>query len=141
MWLFTRYGFFSVTQPTKDNPTVKASELVQIRARMRMHLQALQARFPVGLAGEILESEETDYRYRLIVERHRFERVAAALVGELDYSNFKGACSRQSAWLGSGYSHALHEVWSIHHGLQQGAQSASAAKALPDASPNEAVEG
>jgi len=137
MWLFTRYGFFSVTQPTKDNPTVKASELVQIRARMRMHLQALQARFPVGLAGEILESEETDYRYRLIVERRCFQRVAAALVGELDYSNFKGACSRHSTWLGSGYTHALHEVWSIHHGLQQGSEAHTNSKSLPAPAPED----
>ena len=135
MWLFTRYGFFSVTQPTRDNADAKASELVQVRARMRMHLQALQARFPVGLAGEILESDETDYRYRLIVARDRFERVAAALVGELDYSNFKGECSRHGAWLGPGYSHALHQVWSIHHDLQR--DGGNKAKALPEASPND----
>lgn len=131
MWLFTRYGFFSVTQPTRDNPDTKAFKLVQIRARMRMHLQALQARFPVGLAGEILESNETDYRFRLIIARDRFARVASALVNELDYSNFKGACG--SAWLGPGYSHALYGVWTIHHGLQR--EGDCEAKALPEASP------
>lgn len=138
MWLFTRYGLFSVTQPTRDNADAKASELVQVRARMRMHLQALQARFPVGLAGEILESDDTDYRYRLIVPRDRFERVAAALVSELDYSNFKGACGRHGAWLGPSYSHALHQVWSIHHGLQLAAESSAPAKSLPEPSPEDA---
>lgn len=141
MWLFTRYGFFSVTQPTRDNADAKASELVQVRARMRMHLQALQARFPAGLAGEILDSDETDYRYRLIVARGRFERVAAALVNELDYSNFKGACSRHGAWLGPGYSHALHQVWTVHHGLQLAPQSAASAKLLPTPSPESSPEG
>ena len=138
MWLFTRYGFFSVTQPTLDNVDAKASGLVQVRARMKMHLQALQARYPVGLAGEILESDETDYRYRLIVARDRFQHVASALVAELDYSNFKGACSRHTAWLGPGYSHALHKVWSIHHGLQLASESAAPAKSLPEPSPEDA---
>lgn len=136
MWLFTRYGFFSVTQPTRDNPDTKASKLVQIRARMRMHLQALQARFPAGLAGEILESNETDYRFRLIIARDRFARVASALVNELDYSNFKGACRSGNAWLGQGYSRALHEVWTIHYGLQR--VDDGEAKALPEASPLDA---
>lgn len=141
MWLFTRYGFFSVTQPTRDNPDSKASKLVQIRARMRMHLQALQARFPVGLAGEILESDDTDYRFRLIVARDRFARVASALVNELDYSNFKGACDHHGTWLGPGYSDALHQVWAVHHRLQLAAQSHDSAKSLPEASPDRTEKG
>ncbi|MEE9312893.1 MAG: hypothetical protein V3V10_10850 [Planctomycetota bacterium] len=41
---------------------------------------------------DVLEIANVDYRYRLIVPRKVFKNIAAELLDEVDYSNFKGVC-------------------------------------------------
>lgn len=63
MWLFTHYGFFSVSCPTWDK------EKLQVRARARKHLVALQTRFPHLAPFLIQESSDADYRYRIVIPK------------------------------------------------------------------------
>ena len=57
MWIFTRYGFFSIACPKiayAESDSLQEDRLM-IRARRRKHLEALQARFPelTSLAIEV----------------------------------------------------------------------------------------
>lgn len=119
MWLFTKYGFFSVTKPKLGSGAIPAEALVQVRARVKAHLEALRARFPALGEPEILTTTDSDYRYRVIVEHDAWNRAASMLAEDIDYGNFKGACGRSGTWLNPEYVHALHEIWSIHHRLQR----------------------
>jgi hypothetical protein len=95
MWLFTRYGFFSTVcaRQGEGHPGQPAdSDRVMIRARMESHLEALQTRFPDQFAGiRIVEMPETDYRYRVFVDKAVWTEVLMGLSEELDYDNFKSA--------------------------------------------------
>lgn len=109
MWLFTRYGFYSVS--------VQGGKTV-VRARLRKHLDALIARFPTLLdACKVESSANTDYRYRIRLEKELWSQVAAELVSEQDWSNFKNEVHRTNG--SDSYEMACHKVWSVMYQLQQ----------------------
>lgn len=101
MWLATRYGFFSVTVSNFGSDTGK----IQIRARVRKDLEALSL-FAADnmyvtldggpLADKIIETSDSDYRYRVIVEREEWALLAYALAADLDYTNFKDEIYRDN---------------------------------------------
>lgn len=122
MWIFTKYGFFSVVSAREGdgrhaNPV--DPDRVMVRARMRGHLESLKAAFPDEL-GEVAihESLQTDYRYRLIVDKAAWVQVMASLAMNLDYDNFKNEASTIQG-PGSPYVEALHDVWEIGYRLQE----------------------
>lgn len=122
MWLFTRYGFFSVVlarQVIDGHVTGKPDpSRVMIRARQLNHLEMLLKRFP-GLGNpKILETRGTDYRYRAVVPHDAFADVAKTIAAEIDYTNFKSECADTSPE-DSGYLDALHSVWDVHYGMQE----------------------
>lgn len=111
MWLVTTYGFFSVVAH-RDEP-----DKVLIRARSRGDLENLcelgadspgDANSGEFAADEIIELDDADYRYRLIVERSSWEQVASRLVAEIDYPNFKDAVGVEDPER----AHLYMEVWS-----------------------------
>jgi hypothetical protein len=63
MWLFTRYGFYSIACANKPDGSLD-TQTVMVRARRIAHLRSLQKRFPALAAGEILTWPKRDYRYR-----------------------------------------------------------------------------
>ena len=93
---------------------------IMVRARVRGHLEVLKKRFP-DLIGqcEIQESAETDYAYRLFVQKSAWTQVLAGLAEETDYDNFKSEVARHQGRAGAAYEHSLHEVWSVMHRLQK----------------------
>ena len=120
MWLFTKYGFFSVVcarQGTGAYSMPIDTERVQVRARVRGHLLALIEGF--GASADISETRDTDYRFRILMPKSEWAKMAAELVNEIDYDNFKGQVARQRNAVGAGYEHALHEVWGVMNRLQQ----------------------
>ena len=68
MWLFTRYGFYSIACARRHDGS-RDTETVMIRARLLDHLRNLQERFKVLLDKKILTTRDRDYRYRLIVSK------------------------------------------------------------------------
>ena len=105
MWVFTRYGFFSISCPDWDK-----SQL-QVRARARKHLAALQDRFQHLKLFEVRETPDADYRYRIVVPKQIWVETITALAQEQTWSNFKNEASRcQHDPL---YDHALHKIWTI----------------------------
>ncbi len=110
MWIFTKWGFFSVTQ------TTRRADQIQIRARARVHLENLQKAFPILERSPISETPENDYRFRIIVMRWRWEALGQKLTAAIDYSNFKGEVQR--AGFARDMLDELHRIWTIMFGFQ-----------------------
>ena len=123
MWLFVREGFFSVVcarQGDGKRGRPIDPERVMVRARVRAHLEALQARFPELLGGcEIREFPGADYAWRLFVPKSVWAEVVRRLAEDIDYDNFKAATARRQGLDGAAYVEALHAVWRTMLGLQR----------------------
>ena len=68
---------------------------------------------------EIKGTAETDYAYRLFVQKPEWIKVLAALAEETDYDNFKSEVAHHQGKAGAAYEHSLHDVWSVMHKLQK----------------------
>lgn len=119
MWLFTQYGFYSVVcaRDLAGNPTRVDPDIFMVRARSRKHLETLQTRFSQLAALEIVETSNTDYRYRMVVAKTVWADVARELAAEIDYGNFKERAERRSH--DDRYVDALHAVWGVMERLQR----------------------
>ena len=117
MWIFTKYGFYSIA--AADARVGGSGDDLMVRARMREHLEAIQNRFP-GMIGKlkIIEISEADYGYRLVVRRSIWAQIASELTMEQTWSNFKNEVASNPDNIRSGYEGALHRIWTIMYGLQ-----------------------
>lgn len=118
MWIFTRYGFYSISCASRADGSLDDKQ-VMVRARCIAHLHSLQKRFPVLAVREILTLPNHDYRYRLIVPKASWAAIIAELAQEQDWSNFKNEAARYQGKSGKGYVAALHKVWDVMYHLQQ----------------------
>ncbi len=86
----------------------------------RLHLEALRDRFP-DLLGEceIQEAAGTDYAFRFFLAKCIWGQMLSLLAEETDYDNFKSEVTRHQGKAEADYERALHEVWSVTHGLQK----------------------
>ncbi len=100
MWLMTKYGFYSIVR--------KEANGYHVRARERKDLENLVQYVPLPQA-EILESEHTDYRFRIIVKKEDVLAVLRFLGDNLDYGNFKNTIDRTPDQKRKPY----HEVWRV----------------------------
>jgi hypothetical protein len=108
MWIASKYGFFSIVKSSQVN-----SEWM-IRGRVKNDLALLKE--AVEISSEILETLDSDYRYRLIVNQAELSQVMNAF-SAIDYSNFKGHIAtlpEQRHKLD-----AYHRIWSIMYQTQQ----------------------
>ena len=115
MWVFTTKGFFSIVEHKKD------TNRVVIRARIRKDIEKVKTLFEkLGLkASDILESLDSDYRYRIFANRIDWASVMIQLITDMGYKNFKNAVydadfleirdKRHEAYL---------DIWAIMHELQ-----------------------
>jgi hypothetical protein len=118
MWIFVRYGFYSVACANKPDGSLDR-QTVMIRARCRDHLQNLRDRFSALADAEITAIPNRDYRYRLIIPKQVWVPILAEMAEEQDWSNFKNEAARFQAAASSDYIHALHDVWGVMHRLQE----------------------
>lgn len=123
MWLFTKYGFFSIVCARVGDGASSSAidpQRMMVRARMKAHLERLQARFEARLGGcEITESRDADYRFRVFVAKPEWQAIAAELAGEIDFDNFKSAVAQFQGPAGQSYEEALHDVWGVMYELQR----------------------
>lgn len=117
MWIFTRYGFYSIACARKPDGSIDPA-MMMVRARRKSHLARLQFRFPKLAAAEIVKTESTDYRYRLVVPKADWTAALAELAEEQSWSNFKSEAARFQGQAGARYIHALHDVWSVMYRIQ-----------------------
>ena len=117
MWLFLPEGFYSIVCGRNKNDL--ETDTIMVRARIKQHLEDLIGRFPADLANRsILQTDDTDYRYRLIVPKPTWAKVLTQIGNELDYGNFKSETAAVQGKVGRYYVDALHDVWAIMQGLQ-----------------------
>ena len=121
MWLFSRYGFFSVAcAHVQPGGTGRLNaDLLMVRARQRRHLENLKHRFQALSNYEIVTNIGTDYRYRILVPKSVWSSVVAELVGEQTWSNFKDETARFLGPECRDYQDSLHRIWSVLMELQQ----------------------
>lgn len=100
MWVFTKYGFFSIVQH---------GQWYAVRARSRMHLERLKKRFEFLADTPIDEKSGTDYPCRIYMDRGDLLTVVTSLAGEISYTNFKKQVGTKDAM----YSRAVAAVWAI----------------------------
>jgi hypothetical protein len=100
MWLYTQSGFVSVVQHSRKH------DHVVVRARSVQHIQELQRRYPLWLAGVApLQDDDADYRYRITVPKAMWAGAAQAMMLDIDYTNFKAKMSN------SDHVSLLHDIW------------------------------
>jgi hypothetical protein len=121
MWIFATTGFYSAVCPRSDGGHGGEIETdkVMVRARVRGHIEALQAKFPALGEAELTETPHADYRYRIIVPKEAWAGAVAEMIQEQEYTNFKNAAAEAQGANDGGYVHALHEVWGVMHRLQR----------------------
>ena len=123
MWIFTKYGFYSVVCARKGDgrrgqPIDR--DRIMVRARIRSHLEAIKRRFPDRLAKcEIKTFASTDYAFRIFDDKSAWSQVLVGLSEEMDYDNFKSEVASFQGADGRAYERALHDVWSVLYGLQK----------------------
>lgn len=105
MWMMTRYGMYSIVN-NPDDPEFE----VQIRARVKEDLEALQHRFGALMRPyDIIETPRADYACRIIMPQHEFSLLAFQLASDIDYTNFKGEVERTNP----GRAVLYHRVWAL----------------------------
>ena len=87
MWVFTRYGFYSIACASKSDGSLD-NQSVMVRARCIAHLRSLQKRFPALAVGKILDLPNHDYRYRLVIPKASWVAIIDELAQEQEWSNF-----------------------------------------------------
>ena len=104
MWIFTVYGFYSISAK-------QGSPRVFIRARDKQHLLNLKARVKDWIGKcPVITTPNRDYGYRLSVPKDVWVEIAANLAEEQTWDNFKSECTRRFGTRDP-YIAALHEVW------------------------------
>lgn len=111
MWLFTTDGFFSAVAD-RDHPGH-----VVVRTRVREDGERLLA--ALG-AGELLETQEADYRFRVRATREAWVGYVASAAEDIDYDNFKAAVAVRN---GAGRARTYGDVWAVMRDLQESSRS------------------
>lgn len=122
MWIFTKIGFFSAVEERSE---AGEEPWIMVRARVKRDLERLNEVFgqlfvvegrKTKYSAEILEWENRDYPYRVIVPREVWSGALVQLVQDIDYGNFKNEVSREDGYKRSGlYS----RVWSVMNGAER----------------------
>jgi hypothetical protein len=122
MWIFTRYGFFSIACANKNGNGDIDPNVVMVRARLKEHLLKLQERFKEASFAKlpIESSSHTDYRYRLLMPKTEWVSALSEMAAEQTWRNFKNEAGlfERTHNLSKRYVDALHDIWSVMHRLQ-----------------------
>ena len=104
MWIAMNDSFVSVVVNRNDPKSVV------VRARVKEDLVAL---FPPH-ANDIVEMTESDYRWRLFLDKKYVSAVIAERVMDIDYDNFKDSVPK--TWRKQAYN----SIWSTMYNVQLG---------------------
>lgn len=103
MWICLNDAFLSIV--SKDCPP----DCLLVRARRKGDIERT---FP---GHKVVESLQTDYRYRAVVPRRVVAQVMAERVEDIDYDNFKNSVADDDL------HDAYARVWGVMYGLQSSA--------------------
>jgi 8-oxo-dGTP pyrophosphatase MutT (NUDIX family) len=108
MWLFTRFGFFSVVRKTD-------ADTLTIRSRTRGDLDRLRNHYLPSLSPS-QQHQGTDYPWRGTAEPAALEQAMALIVRDIQYPNFK---DEVAASLGKDRAKRYGKVWSALYDMQE----------------------
>lgn len=102
MWIATSNSFLSVVENRADK-----SEFV-VRARVRGDLEKF-----FGEDIKVIETEDSDYRFRVFVTKEYFTDKMCGYINSIDYSNFKDSVKSEErkTW--------YTQIWSIMNNVQE----------------------
>ena len=69
------------------------------------------------IASKILETFDSDYRYRIFVQKEKWAEIMKEIVIDIDYDNFKNEA--KNSLKDNEYLKCLGEVWSIMYEYQK----------------------
>lgn len=104
MWICMSDAFLSVVQ-VRGNP-----DLLMVRSRKRSHLEKLFPNEEIGV------SSDSDYRFRVFVERKVVAKIMADQVNGIAYTNFKNSVREKklremySRWWADHYDYQISEI-------------------------------
>jgi len=111
MWLVTDRGFYSVVDKGDREG------YLCVRGRVREDIDNLfELDSLAAYASNVIETDNSDYRYRVYVKREDWVRAAADLAGRIKYDNFKSEVERVQ---GNERAHTYMDVWSDLARLQR----------------------
>ena len=112
MWIFTREGFFSVTDNRRDETT----KTVMVRARVKDDLIRLIEQIADQTEEpSIIETPTADYRYRIVIPRKVWGEYLRLAAMTLDYTNVKGTLAPTDP-----RHTAMRKCWDARGALQPG---------------------
>lgn len=90
MWIYSKDGFFSVVETNKDNFTVRARCIQDIK-KLLSHKTLSDKKY------EIITGAGTDYEYRTVMKKEDLKNYINEMVMNINYDNFKNAtCSEDN---------------------------------------------
>jgi len=104
MWVFLNDAFFSIVQHREDKDTVV------VRARVEGDLEKA-----FGFQHEVTESEDSDYRFRIFLNKEYVSNVMKQKVLDVDYVNFKDSINKKDINRKSYYT----RVWAVMNDWQE----------------------
>src|ERR1035437_4329963 len=91
MWIFTKYGFYSIVQDEKDK------NIYKVRARKKADLQELRNNVAEISESPIHKDLNADYWFRIFINQQQLKAILIHLANSLDYSNFKDSIFRNES--------------------------------------------
>jgi hypothetical protein len=111
MWIFSRYGFFSIVNKLDKGQPVDRP--LQIRTRWDSHLKRLRAAFP-ELPEPSRVTRSSDYSpHRIYASPEQWATVMAGMAKTIDYGNFKGFMDGVGEFAKDGFAESLHAIWGV----------------------------
>jgi hypothetical protein len=104
MWVFLNDSFFSIVQDRNDE------NMVAVRARVEGDLERT-----FGGQHEVLETEDSDYRFRMFLNKEYVSNVMKEKVLSIDYDNFKDSINKKDINRKSYYT----RVWAVMNDWQE----------------------
>ena len=91
MWLFTPHGFVSCVAARHPDGSINPMEIV-VRARTERHLQQVLEVY-AGLKGHVMHTPDSDYAWRVVMEKSIFVELVTSVADATVYDNFKSQCA------------------------------------------------
>jgi len=85
MWIASKFGFFSIVKDISTNQNV---HIWMVRARVKSDIENVADLLEIE-HGDIIESDDSDYQYRILVNLPQLEDLMSEFAVNVDYPNFK----------------------------------------------------
>jgi 8-oxo-dGTP pyrophosphatase MutT (NUDIX family) len=108
MWLFTKFGFFSIVRKHPDGP-------LTVRSRTRGDLDRLRTHYLPALSPS-LPHQGSDYPWRATVDGVHLAQAMGQIVSDMDYDNFKDEVAQS---LGVGRAKRYSKIWSALYDMPE----------------------